>query len=501
MFNTRPARLLLLLTLAAILGARVAGPSALQRFDQPKTVSYTGDIVANGCWLLPRDMLGRPATKPPLVNWLAAPVVAMGFWKEWAVKWPMVAGSLATLAMCVMMARRLFEKNDAATPDPNFAVDVAAVAGIAWLTNPAVTVAIYHCRPDPLLVAFLTAAWILGTETVDPAKPQKFSTTLLFWLCVGFAALTKGPAALLPVIYLPLAARLIFGSWKHVARAQWWWGAPLAIAIFAAWIVPVALIYPEHFKTVLLQQELIAPVLGLGRHYGKAGVTNAGPIALLTGIFDNPQWFLSRFAPWSLATIGALIAIGPRRWFHHAMAPAILWLLLTIAFFSLSANKTHEHIMPAYPAAAILAAFFCATALQRFHVRPVHVAVAGLLLVPGFIAQTLFLSDAAKSRSGEELKNFARAVEDKIDNQPVAFIDTGYNTLQFFLHRHQPGEPDKAALDSVRWIITAQRPEWPHDLTLVTSGKISRDQDKILTLGLYPRESVESTLRAKPELR
>jgi hypothetical protein len=139
--------------------------------------------------------------------------------------------------------------------------------------------------------------------------------------------------------------------------------------------------------------------------------------------------------------------------------------------------------------------------LQRFHVRPVHVAVAGLLLVPGFIAQTLFLSDAAKSRSGEELKNFARAVEDKIDNQPVAFIDTGYNTLQFFLHRHQPGEPDKAALDSVRWIITAQRPEWPHDLALVTSGNISRDQDKILTLGLYRRESVESTLRAKPELR
>jgi 4-amino-4-deoxy-L-arabinose transferase-like glycosyltransferase len=96
MLNFRPGRLFLFISLTAILLARVTGPSALQRFDQPKTVSYTADIVANGNWLLPRDILGRPATKPPLVNWLAAPVVAMGFWTEWAVKWPMLAGSLAS---------------------------------------------------------------------------------------------------------------------------------------------------------------------------------------------------------------------------------------------------------------------------------------------------------------------------------------------------------------------------------------------------------------------
>src|SRR5438046_2872251 len=82
-----------------MLVARLFAPSTLHRFDQPRTVSYTADVILNGRWLLPRDMLGGPATKPPLVNWLAAPVVALGFWTEWAVKWPMIAGTVASTAL------------------------------------------------------------------------------------------------------------------------------------------------------------------------------------------------------------------------------------------------------------------------------------------------------------------------------------------------------------------------------------------------------------------
>jgi 4-amino-4-deoxy-L-arabinose transferase-like glycosyltransferase len=389
------------------------------------------------------------------------------------------------------------EKTGETNRDPHFAADVACVAGIAWLLNPAVTVAIYHCRPDPLLVAFLTGTWILGTDLVDPAKRARFSTALMFWLCVGLAALTKGPAALLPVIYLPLAARLIFGRWNHAARAQWWWGVPLAAVMFAAWIVPVTLRYPKLFEKVLVKQELFAPIVGLGARYGSPGVTNEGPIAIITGILDNPHWFLLRFAPWSLAAIGALIIIRPRHWFHHAMAPAILWLLLVIVFFTLSANKTDDYILPAYPAAAILAAFFCADILRRVRLQPVYAAIFGLLLFPGFVLQTFFFSEAAKSRSGDELKKFARVVRDKIDNEPVVFIDTGYNTLQFFLHRHQPGSPNADALARAAWVIMPLPTGSLGKTAVVTSANVSRERDERLLLGLFRRESVEPVLREK----
>src|SRR3954449_4481762 len=134
---------LLILCLAIMLGARLAAPSALQRFDQPKTVSYTGDIVANGRFLMPRDAMGNPATKPPLVNWLAAPLVAAGFWTEWAAKAPMLLGSLATLALTVWMARRIFRRLPEMEGESTVH-DAAWLAGIAWLVNPANLTMIYH---------------------------------------------------------------------------------------------------------------------------------------------------------------------------------------------------------------------------------------------------------------------------------------------------------------------------------------------------------------------
>src|SRR5436853_7734032 len=123
-------RILLLGCAAVMLTSRVIAPSALQRFDQPRTVSYTADIIVNGRWLLPRDMLGHVATKPPLVNWMAAPVVALGFWQEWAVKWPMVAATLLTTVLTVIIARNLFRQ----IPEIAIVADEAEfIAGAPWL--------------------------------------------------------------------------------------------------------------------------------------------------------------------------------------------------------------------------------------------------------------------------------------------------------------------------------------------------------------------------------
>src|SRR5437667_11035041 len=87
-----------------MLSSRVTAPSALQRFDQPRTVSYTADIVVNGRWLLPRDMFGHVATKPPLVNWMAVPVVGLGFLQEMAVTRLKAEGALLTTALTVTHA-------------------------------------------------------------------------------------------------------------------------------------------------------------------------------------------------------------------------------------------------------------------------------------------------------------------------------------------------------------------------------------------------------------
>jgi 4-amino-4-deoxy-L-arabinose transferase-like glycosyltransferase len=468
--------------MGTMLCARLAAPSALQRFDQPKTVSYTADMLVNGRWLLPRDMLGHAATKPPLVNWMAAPVVALGFWTEPAVKWPMMLGTIITAALAARMAHRLFRK----IPETReMAQGVACVAGIACLVNTPNLTMIYHCRPDPVLVAFLILAWILGTIIICEEEPPSSAVVFGFWIAVGLAALTKGPAALVPIIYLPLAARLIGGRWSLLQRCRWWWGLPLALGIFCAWAVPTALRYPDPFFKVLVGKQLIAPALGMGEQFGATQFTSRGPIVALELIWENPKWFIERFAPWSLLSIGGLCLIGWRRWFRHPLAPAVLWTFLVLAFFALSAHKTADYILPAYPAAAILAAYFCATFLNRFRIRLWQIAVAGLLFAIGL---TFGLS---RDRAGDNLKIFAGNVDAIVHEDPIVFVDTGFNTLQFFLHRHQGGDATPEQIERAKWVIMPVLPDVDPELR---SQLVPRIQEKRFVLGLYRMETVRARL-------
>lgn len=481
-------RVALLLGACALLmfGARLLGPSALQRQDQPRTVSYTADIVANGRWLLPRDMFGQTATKPPLVNWLAAPLVRLGCWSEWSVKLPMLIASVITLLLTVRMGKHLLGKDD-----PAF------LAGIAWLVNPAGINMIYHCRPDPVLVAFLTGAWMLATRIIRDATEPRLHVVIGFWVCVGLAGLTKGPAALVPVIYLLLAAQLIGGRWSLANRACWWWGLPLALAIFLAWAVPCAIRYPDAFYSGLVRRELLAHVFGLGTHFGNKHITGEGPLAALRLSWQNPLWFVQRFLPWSLATIGALVVIPVRRWFKHEFAPATLWFLLVLVFFALSAHKTADYIQPAFPAAAVLAAWFCANVLSRYRVTPLHVGIGGLVVALGLAVSFCFFSAAARDRRGENVIAFARKVRAITHDEPIVFMNSGYNTLQFFLHRNQAAAlPSREEVAAAKWAILPRLPD-------VAAEAISRrvpanSARKTVVLGLYPIERVRDAVVTSP---
>src|SRR5256885_14300420 len=112
----------------------------------------------------------------------------------------MVAGTLLTTALTVTIARNLFRQ----IPEIAIVADEAAfIAGAAWLVNPANMTMIYHCRPDPVLVLFLTAAWMFATAIICENEPNKINIGGVF-LAPGPARLSQGPGAPVPVSYLPL---------------------------------------------------------------------------------------------------------------------------------------------------------------------------------------------------------------------------------------------------------------------------------------------------------
>ncbi|MCH8152894.1 MAG: hypothetical protein IH830_11050 [Planctomycetes bacterium] len=109
-------RALVVCSMAALLwsiAARVLGPSDVWDQTQPKTVSYTTDIIVNGGhhWILPMECAEYPATKPPLYNWLAVPMVkVLGFSSDLAHKFP----SVIALCLCWLAVVRLGRRLDAA---------------------------------------------------------------------------------------------------------------------------------------------------------------------------------------------------------------------------------------------------------------------------------------------------------------------------------------------------------------------------------------------------
>ena len=91
--------------LLCVLAARILGPSDAWDQTQQTTIAYTTDMLVNGRWVVPADRNGKPATKPPLYNWMAAPAVAAsGYSSELAHKLPSVIGlGLCFVAVVVLV--------------------------------------------------------------------------------------------------------------------------------------------------------------------------------------------------------------------------------------------------------------------------------------------------------------------------------------------------------------------------------------------------------------
>ena len=103
-----PALGLVLLLIVLTLVLRILSPSDIVSRDQSRTVSYTVDLVRNGSLILQSDADGFLATKPPLMNYLSALLVAPFGPNEWTFMAPSLIAFFATLALVYLLARDLF---------------------------------------------------------------------------------------------------------------------------------------------------------------------------------------------------------------------------------------------------------------------------------------------------------------------------------------------------------------------------------------------------------
>ncbi|MCA9293934.1 MAG: glycosyltransferase family 39 protein [Phycisphaerales bacterium] len=456
--------------------ARILGPSDLyQNLDQSKTASFTADMVLHGRWALPIDATGQPSRKPPLYNWLDAPLFAAGWHSEIALKLPSLLAGLATIGFTFVAARRVFGR--AQWP-------MACAAACIWIAAPENAKHIYFCRPDMLLIALLTAGWLCAMSALN-APPGKLRTRWLvaMWVLTGLAVLTKGPAAALIPIYASLHALWIGARTEEgdtqrgirpALRLGWWWGLPTVAAMAAAWLIPAYLQDPQYVRTGLLGKEMA------GRLDASAGAQTIG--ARIMAHMRPIMFHVERFAPWSVLSLAALFMLGPiNRWRAHATVPVVLWMCMVLGVMTVLAGKGGSYVAPAYPAAAILAAFALEKVLGGMKVAAGRRAgiIAGCALIVGtsISAREVFWSRGARTGTGDAIAQFARQAGQVVGDDVVVFDGLGYVPIPTLMGRHQVGAASAELLGRARWVIMPMREGLPEASVLSAELRRLRAQD------------------------
>ncbi len=452
-----------------LFAARILGPSDAWDQAQPRTMAYTTDIITNGRWILPVELGRYPATKPPLYNWLAVPMVKlMGFSSELAHKSPSVVALLLCWLIMVRLGRRIDRDSTGA---------LGWLAGLILLCNYAFFKLGYLARPDMLLTLWLTLGWVAATSLLISSNEKRHDRRRLalqgvFWASVLLAALTKGPPAIILPGYALVGARLLRGSFKESRVFGWWWGLPITIGLFGLWVWGVYRIDPDHLRQKLWFDEFAGRVTGLGSEGNQFG-----PIEFVQRIAHMPMYYLLRFAPWSVLSILAIIAVWRRKsdestagrrqrcwmtlgetgpWLHGAA----VFIVIVIVLFTLSTGKRADYIAVAFVPGALLSAWWVRQLPRRFNTAGTWTAQVAALVVLAAISvanQLQLRTDDAPPEFGDAINDFIHEAEQHLQTQlgPVVFWAAGTTHVQGHL-----GYSVKDGSAPLRRQIEAGQPFW-----------------------------------------
>ncbi|MHC4717531.1 MAG: ArnT family glycosyltransferase [Planctomycetota bacterium] len=420
------------LALLWVVAARMLGPSDAWHQSQPPTIAYTTDIIANGNWILPQPQGRDKATKPPLYNWLAVPMVRlMGLASEPAHKAPSLAALCLGWLVVVRLGRWL---------NPTGGGALSWLAGMCLVANYSFFKLGYLARPDMLLALWLLLGWCAGTVLLIDARGPSADTAMSrrtrlllalgFWLCLGLAGLTKGPAALPLLVYAVVAARCVGGRWGALAALGPWWGLPLSLLVFGAWAFAAWRIDPEHVLGDLWGVEFVGRLTGLGPEGSRLG-----PIAVLTTAPYMLLYYLGFFFPWSALSVLAVFRLwsrpapgAARRWRDLGSRGAMLhgaaiFVIVTVAIYSVSASKRADYAVVAFAPGALLAAWWLLEVPPRLAIRVPWAAPIAAALALG--AHTLFnqLQPEAPQRDfGDAISRFSREAETRLRAAPAPVV-------------------------------------------------------------------------------
>ncbi len=365
---------LLLAGFCAFLFFYGSGQFGLIGADEPRYAQVAREMLERHDWITP--VLGGHAwlEKPPLYYWQAMLAYSVFGVTDVAARMP-----AAVDATLLVIAVYLFFWKFRRGVEVDAALITASCAGVIGYA---------HAASMDMALAATFSIGMLGWWAWRESGKRMYLA--LFYLFMALGMLAKGPVApFLAAIVIVLFA-LATREWRVVLKTLWLPGILLFCAIALPWYFAVQLRNPQFFREFILQHNLARFSSDLYHH-------------------RQPFWYYLpiialALVPWTMFVIAAFVE-SVRIWWGERKSVsadtdlelqfsifACCWLVVPVAFFSISQSKLPGYILPAVPAGAVLLANYLLQHFEHEKDRPVakwlavsHALVAAAPIVPAVL--------------------------------------------------------------------------------------------------------------------
>lgn len=320
-----PGATALLLALAAALLLFRLGDVPLLGPDEPRYARVAAEMARRGDLVTP-TLQGRPwLEKPALYYWMAGGAFALLGENEMAARLPSVLAGLLLVGSTALFGARIHGR--AAGLHSGF---ILATSVLPFAYARAASM-------DMLLAASVTVATgLAGLRLLGIAGPGAMMAAGAF---AGLATLAKGPLGLLLPAMVAIGYVAVRREWSSL-RPRSALGAGLAfVAVAAPWYLAIVRAQGRAFIDVFLLDHNLARLTSTVHHH-------PGP-----AYYYLPVLLLG-LVPWTGFVLPGLALVRPRR--RPADLFVLLWLLLTLVFFSMAGSKLPGYILPCLPPLALL---------------------------------------------------------------------------------------------------------------------------------------------------
>lgn len=353
--------------------------------DEPRFALIARDMLASGEWLVPRVGGDIYADKPPLFFWLIAAVLHLTGSLRVAFLLPSFFGAVGCVLLVYDLGARLWRR------------EVGLIAALALLFTVQFAWVARQGQIDATL-SFWTTLGLYGLLRHLLLGPS-WGWYVVGWAAAGLGVMTKG-VGFLPLLilipYLVLRARHWQGTIALDRQPLWALGPLSFFLAIGMWLVPILIAASDGgalaaYRDEILFQQTIERYANAWQH-------------------RQPFWyFIVNVIPVLWLPLTVLLPWLVPRWKESfrardsKVALLLSWIVIVIAFFSLSDGKRGVYILPAVPALALVSAPYLLELYQRSSLQRALYALALAIgiLCAGAAAALLLAAERREAFIGE----------------------------------------------------------------------------------------------------